>query len=166
MANLITFSRMLLIYPIVHYLLEQRYWVSLTFMILATLTDVVDGHVARKWGKISNLGKFLDPLADKSLMISVLITYVYLGYITAIPVILITLRELYVTLLRGHYLVTKKIIIDAKRHGKIKAMSQYIAIVCILFLRQNILSSYIIYFSAILTLYSGYIYSKSVFKIR
>jgi len=100
--------------------------------IIASLTDYADGVIARKYNMITNLGKFLDSLADKMLVISVLIALVDIGRISSIFVVIIVLREFMVTGLR---LVAsnKGVVMAAEMIGKIKTVTQMIAIIFILF---------------------------------
>lgn len=100
--------------------------------IIASLTDYADGVIARKYNMITNLGKFLDSLADKMLVISVLIALVDIGRISSIFVVIIVLREFMVT---GIRLVAsnKGVVMAAEMIGKIKTVTQMIAIIYILF---------------------------------
>ena len=100
--------------------------------IIASLTDMADGKIARKYNLITNLGKFLDSLADKMLVISVLIAFVDLGRISSVFVIIIVLREFMVT---GIRLIAseKGVVMAAEMIGKIKTTTQMTAIIYILF---------------------------------
>jgi len=100
--------------------------------IVASLTDMADGKIARKYNLITNLGKFLDSLADKMLVISVLIALVETGRISSVFVIIIVIREFMVT---GVRLVAseKGVVMAAAMIGKIKTVLQMAAIIWILF---------------------------------
>jgi len=100
--------------------------------IIASLTDLADGKIARKYNLITNLGKFLDSLADKMLVISVLIALVDVNRISSIFVIVIVLREFMVT---GIRLIAseKGIVMAAAMIGKIKTVTQMTAVIYLLF---------------------------------
>jgi CDP-diacylglycerol--glycerol-3-phosphate 3-phosphatidyltransferase/cardiolipin synthase len=100
--------------------------------VVAAITDFADGTIARKYKMITNLGKFLDSLADKMLVISVLIAFVERGRISSFLVVVIVLREFMVTGLR---LVASKngVIMAAEMIGKIKTVTQMIAIIFLFF---------------------------------
>jgi len=116
--------------------------VAAVLFIIASLTDLVDGKIARKYNLITDLGKFLDSLADKMLVVSVLIAFVELGRISSVFVVIIVIREFMVT---GIRLVAgqKGVVMAAKMIGKVKTTTQMIAIVYILFepLFERILSA-------------------------
>lgn len=100
--------------------------------VVASLTDMADGKIARKYNLITNLGKFLDSLADKMLVISVLIALVDVNRISGVFVIIIVLREFMVTGIR--LLASEKgVVMAAEMIGKIKTVLQMAAIVWILF---------------------------------
>src|SRR5699024_83420 len=176
--NRITLSRILLI-PIVILLLSiplhwgewdigkthlpiSHFVVAMLF-IVASATDWVDGYYARKHNLITNLGKFLDPLADKLLVAAVLIVLVELGYAPAWVVIIIISRELAVIVLR---IVTagEGIVHAAGSMGKIKTATQMIAVATLLL--HNFPFSYIgfpfatimLYIATFFTFISGYEY--------
>lgn len=100
--------------------------------VIASLTDLADGKIARKYNLITNLGKFLDSLADKMLVISVLIALVDVNRISGVFVIIIVIREFMVTGIR--LLASEKgVVMAAEMIGKIKTVLQMTAIIWILF---------------------------------
>jgi CDP-diacylglycerol---glycerol-3-phosphate 3-phosphatidyltransferase len=111
-----------------HYL-----WAGLLFGI-AALTDHLDGMLARKNNQITTFGKFLDPLADKILVVSALVCFVQLGLASTWCVILIIAREFMVTSIRL-VAVDSGVVIAANRWGKTKTVSQIVAVVVILLLQ-------------------------------
>lgn len=106
--------------------------IAAIFFIIASITDFLDGQIARKQNLVTNLGKFLDPLADKVLVISVLCGFCALGRISAWPLIIIIFREFMVS---GIRLVASSqgVVMAAKMLGKIKTTTQMIAIIYLLF---------------------------------
>ena len=100
--------------------------------IIASLTDFFDGQIARRCNLITDLGKFLDSLADKMLVIAVLIAFVAIGRISPWLLAIIVLREFMVT---GIRLVASKegVVMAAKMIGKIKTTTQMIAIIYLMF---------------------------------
>lgn len=100
--------------------------------IIASLTDFFDGQIARRCNMITNLGKFLDSLADKMLVIAVLIAFVAIGRISPWLLMIIVLREFMVTGIR--LLASKEgVVMAAKMIGKIKTTTQMIAIIYLMF---------------------------------
>ena len=100
--------------------------------IVASLTDMCDGKIARKYNLITNLGKFLDSLADKMLIIGVLLAFVELHRVSAWWVMVICLREFMVTGIR--MLASQKgVVMAAKMIGKVKTTFQMIAIIWLMF---------------------------------
>lgn len=101
----------------------------------ASLTDMFDGKIARRDNLITDFGKFADPLADKILVISVLVCFVKLGLCGAIPLIIIIFREFTVTSIRL-VAAAKGSVIAANMWGKVKTVTQIIAI-CVIFALQT-----------------------------
>ena len=128
-ANALTALRVAAV-PFLGYLLLQdtqsaRNWATLVFL-LASLTDFLDGFVARKYGLITTLGKIADPIADKFLTGIALMGLSHLGALPWWVTIVIIAREIGVTLLR--FWVIEHGVISASRGGKTKTLTQIIAI--------------------------------------
>lgn len=127
LPNAITFSRLLGI-PFLLYGLynptPQARWICLTIFLVAALTDWLDGYLARKLNQITDLGKFLDPLVDKLLVLAPLLVLVELGKIPAWGVFVILARELAI----AGWRVNQTTITGANIWGKLKTVSQIIAI--------------------------------------
>ncbi len=107
------------------------YWTLLLFLI-ATLTDWYDGYAARKMGKITPFGKYLDPLADKLLISTAFGTLAYLGYLPFWMFLVIALRDILITALRS-YAVSTEQPFETVGFAKWKTGCQMIAIYLILF---------------------------------
>lgn len=135
--NILCFIRIALIPFILLFLLEnpfsEMFAVSVRVLVsgilfgIAMITDAFDGKIARKYDAITNFGKFFDPIADKMLVISLLLGFVELGLTTAFPVILILAREFIVTGLRLSAAAKGKVV-AANIWGKIKTVIQSIAL--------------------------------------
>jgi len=108
---------------------------SLLAFVIAAITDLLDGRIARKTGKITDFGKFMDPLADKLLVCAALFAFLKLGpkLITSWMVLIIVIRELIITILRT-WAARRGNIIAATKLGKYKASSQMYSIVISLLL--------------------------------
>lgn len=134
-ASKITILRVLLI-PVVLVLMYadfagHMYW-ALAVFIIASASDFVDGYIARHYNQVSNFGKFLDPLADKLLVISVMLVFVDWGWFPAWAAIVVVARELCVTGLRLVAVEGGKVI-AAAWSGKIKTASTMLGF-CLLML--------------------------------
>ena len=168
-ASKITVARIVLI-PVV---LALMYWdfpghmyCALAVFILASLSDFVDGYIARHCNQVSNFGKFMDPLADKLLAISVMLVYLDWGYIPAWAAIIVVARELAVTGLRLIAVEGGKVI-AAAWSGKIKTASTMVGF-CLMMLPVPELVITICWIVVVLTtVYSGveyFIKNAEVFK--
>lgn len=106
--------------------------VAAVVFIIASFTDMFDGKIARKYNLITDLGKFLDSLADKILVISIMLAFIGLGRISAWAVMIIILREFAVSGLRM-IAAAKGEVIAAKMIGKVKTVTQMIALIYLMF---------------------------------
>ncbi len=131
LANKLTLSRMLLVPIIVVLLLFPGKWTCLfatLLFILASATDWVDGYVARRSGTVTSFGKFLDPLADKVLISSILIMLAQHGWVPGWIVSVIVARELIVTGMRA-MAMEQGVVIAADKYGKLKTIAQIFALI-------------------------------------
>lgn len=130
-------------------------WLALGVFILASLTDYVDGAIARKYNQVSDFGKFLDPLADKLLVIAAMCMFCEWGSFPAWALMIVLAREFAVTGLRL-IAVGKGTVIAAGQSGKVKTASTMIGLcVMMAFPELVIVRWVVIVVIAVTTLYSG-----------
>ena len=161
-----------------------HYAVALVIFAAASITDALDGKIARKRGLVTNFGKFLDPLADKVLVIAALTVFVDLNDVNmgAIPLIIITAREFMVSGLRL-LAADSGVVVAAGIWGKLKTAFTMVAIVAILFWLSlcgdfslslsdslvkavdNVVIPILIWISTILTVVSGAVYLKGYWHL-
>lgn len=130
-------------------------WLALAVFIIASLTDYVDGQIARRYNQVSDFGKFLDPLADKLLVIAAMVMFCEWGMFPAWALMIVLTREFAVTGLRL-VAVGKGVVIAAGKSGKFKTASTMIGL-CVLmgFPSVDLLRWIIIVVIVISTVYSG-----------
>lgn len=170
LPNKLTVLRVILIPFFVAALLlgfKGHIWVALALFAGASITDWFDGKLARKNGLVTTFGKFLDPLADKMLVMAALVCFVSLGWCDAAAVIIILAREFMVSGLR---LVTASegVVVAAGMWGKVKTaftMISIVAIMCIEGIAGHssavfTVSEILIWISVLFTVISGGIYLK------
>ncbi|MBU1001329.1 MAG: CDP-diacylglycerol--glycerol-3-phosphate 3-phosphatidyltransferase [Proteobacteria bacterium] len=172
LANKLTFARILAV-PVVVVLLEfpgrATCLAAMLLLIAASLTDMVDGMVARYYDQVTTFGKFLDPLADKILVGSALIMITANGWIPAWIVVIILAREITVTGLRA-VASEQGVVIAADKYGKMKTVLQILAI-CPLALHfswwgfdPNSVGMVFLYLALLLTVFSGGNYLYTFYK--
>ncbi|GAB4217901.1 MAG: CDP-diacylglycerol--glycerol-3-phosphate 3-phosphatidyltransferase [Synechococcales cyanobacterium] len=157
LATWITFSRLLGI-PVILYGLsldsQQGDWLTGIVFVVAALTDWVDGYVARRFNQVTDLGKFLDPLVDKLLILTPLLCFVEKGMIPAWGVFLIVARELTV----AGWRVNQVQITGASRWGKVKTVVQSLAVVWLLTGLPGGIPCF--WLAVAITLWSGWLYLR------
>ena len=173
-ANKVTLSRMMLIPIFVIVLMCNVPYgdlIAMAIFALASLTDGIDGYIARKYNQVTDFGKFLDPLADKLLIATALICFVELQRMPAWMAIIIIAREFIVTGLRS-VAASKGVVIAAIMTGKIKTCIQIAASICafLFYGEAYMIGGYSIAWWAMListlfTIYSGYEYLKKNWNI-
>ena len=130
-------------------------WLSLAVFIIASLTDFVDGYIARRYNQTTDLGKFLDPLADKLITIAAMVMFCEWGVFPAWALMLVLTREFAVTGLRL-IAVQKGTVIAAGWSGKVKTASTMVGLCAMMALPGiDILNWVVIGLIVATTLYSG-----------
>ena len=147
------------------------HWKNVTacwLFIFAAITDAFDGYIARKYGMVSKLGEFLDPVADKLMVSAALIVLIALGRVDSFVALVIIGREITVSALREWMArIGKSSSVAVNSMGKIKTISQMVAIPMLLFhdrlfgiIDLHLIGTLLIYVAAGLTVYSMLIYLK------
>ena len=135
-------------------------WVAAALFIAASITDWADGHFARKYNAISNMGKFMDPIADKILVTTVLVMLVQSHRVGPVLVLLLLSRDILIGGIRS-VAAADNVIIDAKAAGKWKTALQMSAIPAILIYNPLFgipiynIGVVVLWISVILSLFSG-----------
>jgi CDP-diacylglycerol---glycerol-3-phosphate 3-phosphatidyltransferase len=160
LPNAITCSRLAGI-PIIVYGLYQAepawHWASFTIFLIAAATDWLDGYLARKLHQVTDLGKFLDPLVDKLLVLIPYLALIELQVVPAVGVSLILLRELVV----AGWRVNQAQISGANLWGKAKAVVQMVSI-ALLIIPTSPAGGIVVFWAAVaITLISGGIYLRA-----
>ena len=162
LPNKLTILRVILIPFFVFFLISPFFdgygnYIALAIFIIASLTDMADGKIARKYNLVTNFGKFMDPLADKLLVCSAMICLVDLKLIPVWVVLIIIAREFIIS---GFRLVASDngIVIAASYWGKFKTASQMVTVILLVLNIQNtvftVLGTVFIYISLVLTVVS------------
>jgi CDP-diacylglycerol--glycerol-3-phosphate 3-phosphatidyltransferase len=175
LPNLLSLLRIALVPPLVYFLTDpgpqSSLFAAITFFI-ASLTDYFDGYLARRQGVITNLGKFLDPLADKLLVAAALIMLAAIDRTPRVPaalVVVLIAREFAVTGLRA-IASGEGIILAAEELGKYKMIFQMFALHGLLlhyqygFIDFYVFGMYFLWIALVLSLWSGVDYHLKVFR--
>ena len=182
LPNRLTFFRMLMIPVVVlalyftedtpQWLIPYQSWlghIACWIFVVASITDFLDGYIARKRNIVTVFGSFLDPIADKFLVVSALIMLMGLDRVHPIVVIILVLREMYMTSLRL-LAMTEDVDVPVSNMGKWKTGTQMVATPMLMvyddFLGMDmaLLGTILIYIAALLSLWSALKYSLSMIK--
>ena len=130
-------------------------WIGLGIFILASITDYIDGHIARKYNQVSDFGKFLDPLADKLLTIAAMTMFCQWGSFPAWALMIVLTREFAVSGLRM-VAGPKGKVIAAGKSGKFKTASSMVGLCVLMALPTNVIIAWVVVaLIVITTVYSG-----------
>lgn len=172
--NILTFSRIIIIPIIVaSFFFENNIFarkLAAVLFIIASITDFFDGYLARIWQSQSNLGRFLDPIADKLLVGAIILMLVHAGRADIVPSLLIICREILVSGLR-EFLAELRVSIPVTGLAKIKTTIQMLAIFLLLLGNEathlpfiDLIARITLWIAAILTIITGYAYLKAGIK--
>ena len=147
LPNFLSFIRIIIAFIAPFYLMKDDMTVSIIagiFCTIAIVTDYFDGWYARKYNKITKLGKILDPIADKALVLISFSVLVYLDVVSIWWVIPIFIREILVTIYRFLFL-SKNIVVAAAKSGKVKTVMQMLTlgIAYFFFMTRNYFKEYL-----------------------
>ena len=166
LPNKLTLFRVFLIPILVIVMMTDipaKFLIACIIFIVASLTDMLDGKIARKYNLVTDFGKFMDPLADKLLVISTLICMIEADLAAGWMVIIIVARELSVSILRA-IAAADGTVIAAGKSGKWKTATQMVSIVLLLFgahlgnMTILMIGNVLLIIATLLTLYSGWEY--------
>ena len=169
-----TYFRMIASLPIVLIVMfpfPNYSWVVAILFILASLTDWLDGYWARKYDSVSVIGKLMDPIADKLLVLGALIMLLSLGRVDPVMVLLLLARDIYIGGIRSAA-AAESIIIAARPLGKWKTGVQMTGIPCLLLENEGLplplhfIGYFLLWVSVLLSLASGLEYTIGYYKNR
>ncbi|MEH6526229.1 MAG: CDP-diacylglycerol--glycerol-3-phosphate 3-phosphatidyltransferase [Sneathiella sp.] len=172
LPNILTMSRIVVIPLLLASLFlpgDLSSWLPLGLFVAAGITDFLDGYIARRYQQTSNLGRFLDPVADKILVASVLLFLVGIGRVSGwelIPAVIILCREIMVSGLR-EYLAELRVGLPVSKLAKWKTASQILAL-CFLLggpavhetFDAMLIGEALLWVAGILTVWTGYDYLR------
>lgn len=168
--NLLTYSRIAVIpvfIAVFYWSHPLSHWIAAGLFAYASITDFLDGYYARAWGVVSNIGRFLDPIADKLLVATALLMLVSTGRVDVLPAVAIVCREILVSGLR-EFLAELRISVPVSQLAKFKTTAQLLAIGLLLIAPALPVWTYaqqvgdvVLWVAAVLTLFTGYVYFKT-----
>lgn len=172
LPNLITLTRIFVTPLLISFLLvsgDEKAYLGVFLFLAASLTDALDGYLARKHGQVTDLGKLLDPIADKLLNCAVFVALVEMRLAPAWIVYIIISREILITVLRVKAL-QKKLVIEASWIGKLKTLAQTCAIVLLMLGRKHLgayslLGKAVLWLVLIFAIWSGCAYLIKFLRI-
>lgn len=163
--NLITISRFFLIPAFVYLMLSKQYNYAIAVFVFAGFTDILDGYIARKYNKVTDLGKILDPLADKLMQLAALFMIVIMNIIpNVLPLLIIVFAKELMMAVGSSVLWGKGVIVQAVWYGKASTVIFYAAVVLSIILRP--LGQWFLLIAVISQVIAFLMYLKHYFEIR
>lgn len=148
--NILSVCRILLIPVIVFSIVSGNYLMALIVFTISSLTDIVDGYIARNFDAVTNVGKLLDPLSDKLTQISLIASLVWADVISGWILIVLLIKE-FIMIAGAAFLYGKSVVVYSKWYGKLATVLIYFSIVVSLLCRQfNVISGVFINLSNLL----------------
>jgi len=131
--NILTIVRFALIPFILYFIFIGQYVAAFVMLTASGLTDILDGIIARKFDCITNFGKLIDPLADKTTQISILAVLTFKGIIPLWMLLFVFIKE-FIMIAGASFLYGKELVVSSRWFGKLATILFYIAIVCSFFI--------------------------------
>jgi len=132
LPNILSFIRIAFVGAFIYFFSQNMLMWALFIFVLAAFTDFLDGFIARKYNMITDLGKFLDPLADKLMLITALVCFYLKGTLPLWIIILVTAKEV-IMIIAGIFFYSKKYIVYSKIFGKVATVFFNIALLLTFF---------------------------------
>ena len=187
LPNILTISRVFItvffLFIIMMETLPHKFLIACVVFILGSITDALDGYLARKNNQITNFGKFLDPIADKILTTSALLAFMSMGLCNIWIIMIVLIREFAISSVRM-VAATNGVVIPANIWGKIKTATQMVVTIVIMILGElyyileqtgnsllaklpdlALVSNILLWITAFFTVVSGIVYLKDSKKI-
>ena len=165
--NMLTILRFILIPFIVVLILKEKFLDAFILLTISSLSDVLDGRIARKFNLVTDIGKLLDPLADKANQISVLVSLVIIKVIPIWIVVILFIKE-FILIAGASWLYGKKVVVSSKWYGKMTTVIFYLAIVSSFFIRifnfKVQFDIYLYYIGVALAIFSLIMYFKDFYQ--
>ena len=169
--NILTIIRFILIPFIFISVLTHHYLLAVIIFTISALTDILDGYIARKYNYITDIGKLIDPLADKLTQVSLLLALTILEILPWWILAIVFIKECVMVIAASVLYSRKDVVVYSKWYGKLATCLFYLAIICSLIINQfNIKLSfridlYLYYLAILATIFSLVMYSiKFKFK--
>lgn len=177
--NILTIIRFLLVPFILYLIITEKYVAAFVMLTVSGLTDVLDGIIARKFNCITNFGKLIDPLADKTTQISILAALTFKGIIPLWMLLVVFAKE-FVMIAGASFLYGKELVVSSRWYGKLATVLFYLAIVCSFFItywNKDLImhpeyslptlpqfDTYVYYLALIATIFSLVMYFKTFYQ--
>ncbi|NLB77926.1 MAG: CDP-diacylglycerol--glycerol-3-phosphate 3-phosphatidyltransferase [Clostridiaceae bacterium] len=161
--NILTIFRMAAVPVFIVFMLKGMIYPAIIVFLLAEITDVLDGFIARRYNLITKFGKIADPMADKMMQLSALFVFSIENMIPKIIPWLVLFKELFL-LISGIYLIRKNIDMSSKWFGKLTSVVLFIAIMLVFFGVPRYITDIIFWICLAMTLFAALMYIRNYFK--
>jgi cardiolipin synthase len=173
-SNLVSLSRLILLAAMLYFLLNNQFFIAAIFLVLIWLSDLLDGYIARKKNEVSELGKIIDPLADKISITALCIVLLLKNLIPLWFIVILILRDI-IILTGGFYLKThKKLVLQSNFTGKLSVFLIGFTLLFIIFVSGvgnrlpfseysviwELISNVLIFISLVMVVVSLFVYLK------
>ena len=161
--NILTMLRMAAVPVFVVFMLKDQLSIAVTIFILAELTDVLDGFIARKYNLITPFGKIADPLADKLMQLAALFMFSLKDMIPKIIPWLVFCKELFM-LVSGIYLIRKKFDMSSKWFGKLTSVILFVTIMLVFFDVPRQITDVMLWLCVCMAIFAALMYVRNYYR--